>query len=751
MTFGKTPETSTLTLPRAFSRLSKDTGHAVVSTLLVDSGKKIHLGCQEIVINLYYSIPGIYIAFFSPERPESLTIAFFSFTTETIELIKEFDIRKNPTLEPNFATEGIKDVKLVKIDRTVFMIIAREDKYRTLTSLVLKMVTKDSTISFKLEAVLDTPANSVQTYNSRFGTYIALLDDASYSVYTFNRGSFIKLMKKNGRFDNPFSAFTDNPEQELVLRKADLSKAMVMHRKSFTDAVKLNFTLPVEVFSNGYESVSIVGFGRDISKEEKFLLYAKVYNFKEKTFKLKGFQVDFDSKKTYSSIPTPLESNVDYTALHIDDLNDKLLNLKADLSSSKTKEIISKKENLDHSKVQVGDITVSGTVKEMNKVDLDIVYKVTDANQVSFKDINYNDETSVISHLIDESTIDTSSEDYLLKNSILKNSDKKVTVISGATITIPNVVTSNAEISQVATETVSNDKENADVANFITQSLRTDQPTKFNVPVIFSSKIKTNSISFNRGAKPMNSLNRVDPSKMLDITKENTIESGITMNFTNIKLSAEADFQGGLNGIDLATVVRKSGDNAVITGDKTFSKGVTVGGKLTLKEKVNGEDVNEVFSRSYIFKEDPKNVTNDKYVQTIKTKRFDFNTIKILDHLYVKKMGQSDEFDVVPDQVVVTNKDAGITTGKVTFKNVNLTLGKITADNLNSVPVENNFVHDATQTFSSSIEGIKTLYVKDNLKVGKMNGVDLDADVARVDVENTFESEVIFTFLSNSH
>ena len=33
-------------------------------------------------------------------------------------------------------------------------------------------------------------------------------------------------------------------------------------------------------------------------------------------------------------------------------------------------------------------------------------------------------------------------------------------------------------------------------------------------------------------------------------------------------------------------------------------------------------------------------------------------------------MGESEEFNVVPDQVVVTNKDAGITTGKVTFKNV---------------------------------------------------------------------------------
>ena len=161
-------------------------------------------------------------------------------------------------------------------------------------------------------------------------------------------------------------------------------------------------------------------------------------------------------------------------------------------------------------------------------------------------------------------------------------------------------------------------------------------------------------------------------------------------------------------------------------------------------DKVNDENVNEIFSRNYIFKEDPNNVDNANYVQTIKTKSLKFNTIKILDHLYVDKMGDSAEFSVDTDKVVVTNKPADISSGKVSFKkDLNLALGAITSANLNSVPTANNFIHDATQTFSSSIEGIKTLYVKGNLQSDKMNSVDLDADVARINVENTFESEVI--------
>ena len=633
-------------------------------------------------------------------------------------------------------------MKLVKFGRAIFIIIARED-----SSLALKLMTKGSTTSFKLDAVLDSPGNEVQVYKKpRFGATIVLLDDASYTVYTFKRGSFVKLMKKDASFENPFSAFTENPEQELVLKMVNESTVMVMHFNSFTDCIKDLFPLPAEIYSNLYETVSVIGFGRTklALGEEKFQLYAKVYNLKDQTYKLKGYYVNFDAKNAYYSVPTPLEKEVDTLAFQLDDVNPKVDGLETSVTSA---DIILLDEDLNHGNLQVGESEVSGSVSSLQTVSLDIIYKVTDASKVSFADINYNDEASVISQLIKDSTIDTTSEDYLFKNSILMNSDQEVTVVTGATITIPNVLTTSAEFSKVATETVSSPTEDADVADFITRSLRTDGASlKINVPVIFSSSISTSSISFNAGAKPKNSNNKVEPSKMFDITKENSIEAGIPMKFTNLKLSAEADFQGGLNGIDLDQVVKTSGDDVTIVGDKSFPEGMTVSGNLVLLDKVNDADVNEIFSRNYIFKEDPNNVDNDSYVQTIKTKSFKFNTFKILDHLYVDKMGDSEEFSVDTDKIVVTNKNADISIGKVIFrKDLNLALGAITSAKLNSVPTANNFIHDATQSFSSSIEGIQTLYVKGNLQSGKMNSVDLDADVARINVENTFESEVILT------
>ena len=461
-------------------------------------------------------------------------------------------------------------MKLGKFGRAIFMIIGRED-----SSLAIKLTTKGSTTSFKLDAVLDSPGNEVQIRKKpRFGATIVLLDDASFSVYTFKRGSFVKLKKKDASFMNPFrgSAFTENPEQELVLRVVNESTVMVMHFNSFTDAIKDLFPLPAKIHSNLYETVSVVGFGRTKPSlgEEKFQLYAKVYNNKDKTYKLKGYYVNFEAKNAYYSVPTRLEKEVDTLAFQLDDVNPKVDNLKTSVSSA---DIILLNENLDHGNLQVGESKVSGSVSSLKTVSLDIIYKVTDASRVSFADINYNDKASVISQLIDETTVDISSEDYLFKNSILMNSDQEVTVAAGATFTIPNVVVNSAVFSQVATETVSSPTEDADVADFITKSLRTDGASlKINVPVIFSSSINTSSISFNAGAKPKNSINQVVPSKMLDITKENSIEAGMPMKFTNLKLSAEADFQGGLNGIDLGQVVKTSGDDVVtIIGDKSFS------------------------------------------------------------------------------------------------------------------------------------------------------------------------------------
>ena len=131
---------------------------------------------------------GIYIAFFNPEREESLKVAFFSFTDDKIEVIQEFDIWKDPALEVKWCTEGIKDVKLVKIEKAIFMIIARGSK----SSLALKVLTQGTDTSLKLHAILKTPANKVQISKSRWGTFINLLDSTSSTAYSYSRGSFVR-------------------------------------------------------------------------------------------------------------------------------------------------------------------------------------------------------------------------------------------------------------------------------------------------------------------------------------------------------------------------------------------------------------------------------------------------------------------------------------------------------------------------------------------------------------------------------
>ena len=131
---------------------------------------------------------------------------FYSFTTENLEIIQEFDLVKDTSLEPKFATDGIKDTAFVKIGHTIFLIIGGED-----TTLALRMVTKGSDTSFKLDSVLDAPANEIRLKQNRFGTRIKLLTETKITVYTSSRGSFIKVVELDGSFGmevKKFSAFT---------------------------------------------------------------------------------------------------------------------------------------------------------------------------------------------------------------------------------------------------------------------------------------------------------------------------------------------------------------------------------------------------------------------------------------------------------------------------------------------------------------------------------------------------------------
>ena len=677
---------------------------------------------------------------------------FFSFTTENLEIIQEFDLVKDTSLEPKFATDGIKDTALVKIGHTIFLIIGGED-----TTLALRMVTKGSDTSFKLDSVLDAPANEIRLKQNRFGTRIKLMTDTKITVYTSSRGSFIKVSELDGKFGmdaKKFSAFTKVTQQELTLRIVNDSMAFAIQIQNFISAEIQPLPLPnfrsTQNFAKPHEIFSIVGFGTITTQgNEKFLLYVMVNNYKEETYKMMGYEVTFDEVNNFYPASTPLERATEITKLDVEYYREKLVSLKDTLITNKDSlTLIDRAIGHEYNKLQVGEMEVTGTVTDLPSVKLDFIYKVDGADQVSFTDMDYNNEASVISDLIVKSTVDTSSDDYLFKKSVMKNAVDSVTVEAGVTLTIPDVSATSGEFSQVATETVSNSTEKADVIDFIANSLKTNlDEQKINSKVVFVETAETSSLLINPAALPKNTINRIVPSKMFDITKENAIAAGTTMKFTDIKLSSEADFQGGVNGIDLEHVVKTSGEDIIIAGHKTFSEGMFIG-DLTLDGKVNDVECEEYFKRKYIFKEDPDNVDNADYVQTIQTKAFNFNTVKVLDHLYVDTLGEAEAFSASETSlgsVVVTNKDADITNKVIFNKNLNLVKGAITSEKLNSAPVASTFVLGAPQVFSSSIDGIGSLYVKENLQVGRMNGVDLDTEVARIDTTNIFETKVTLT------
>ena len=677
---------------------------------------------------------------------------FYSFTTENLEIIQEFDLVKDTSLEPKFSTDGIKDTAFVKIGHTIFLIIGGED-----TTLALRMVTKGSDTSFKLDSVLDAPANEIRLKQNRFGTRIKLMTDTKITVYTSSRGSFIKVSELDGKFGmdaKKFSAFTKVTQQELTLRIVNDSMAFAIQIQNFISAEIQPLPLPnfrsTQNFAKPHEIFSIVGFGTITTQgNEKFLLYVMVNNYKEETYKMMGYEVTFDEVNNFYPASTPLERATEITKLDVEYYREKLVSLKDTLITNKDSlTLIDRAIGHEYNKLQVGEMEVTGTVTDLPSVKLDFIYKVDGADQVSFTDMDYNNEASVISDLIVKSTVDTSSDDYLFKKSVMKNAVDSVTVEAGVTLTIPDVSATSGEFSQVATETVSNSTEKADVIDFIANSLKTNlDEQKINSKVVFVETAETSSLLINPAALPKNTINRIVPSKMFDITKENAIAAGTTMKFTDIKLSSEADFQGGVNGIDLEHVVKTSGEDIIIAGHKTFSEGMFIG-DLTLDGKVNDVECEEYFKRKYNFKEDPDNVDNADYVQTIQTKAFNFNTVKVLDHLYVDTLGEAEAFSASETSlgsVVVTNKDADITNKVIFNKNLNLVKGAITSEKLNSAPVASTFVLGAPQVFSSSIDGIGSLYVKENLQVGRMNGVDLDTEVARIDTTNIFETKVTLT------
>ena len=142
---------------------------------------------------------------------------------------------------------------------------------------------------------------------------------------------------------------------------------------------------------------------------------------------------------------------------------------------------------------------------------------------------------------------------------------------------------------------------------------------------------------------------------------------------------------------------------------------------------------------------------NDAFSQSIQTKKFIFNTIKVLDELVIPSMGieeTGDDFDVssgVLSSIVVTNAEAdnGDISASVNFNN-DVIVKNLISTNINSANPDKLLIDDHDQTFDEAVN-FENLVVSGNVQVNLLNGFDLDTDVARTDEDNEFTKEITFT------
>ena len=382
----------------------------------------------------------------------------------------------------------------------------------------------------------------------------------------------------------------------------------------------------------------------------------------------------------------------------------------------------------------------------MTQVNIEVFHETEDPN---FSRLDYLDPNSALYILEQETAIDDVQVNILFQDSIMKSSD--ITIPEGVTLTVPNAAASNAIIHELQVSTIEDPSGEQDVSEFITKSLRTnDASREFTGEVIFSEDVSADLITFvDASASLVAESQRLQPHKMLSIDVANTI--GTNIQFENIYLNAKSDFNGNINDIDLEEILANDAGTVEISGSKTFSQGLTVNDGIEITTKINQEAATKYLNTKFVYKHDPDDVDNDAFSQSIQTKKFIFNTIKVLDELVIPSMGleeTEDDFDVsseVLSNIVVTNAEAdnGDISASVNFNN-DVIVKNLISTNINSANPDKLLIDDHDQTFDEAVN-FENLVVSGNVQVNLLNGIDLDNDVARTDEDNEFTEEITFT------
>ena len=607
------------------------------------------------------------------------------------------------------------------------------------------------------------PAYKVEYFHNSFGNYLLLVDSQHLSTsYILKDGNFIKMQENLslGRHDTfwqgvglpqPGSLLA---EQEIVLVKEGTS----LHFLHFTApglvevsrslqlpsvdglAVPFGFERVERVHPHGDDSNNyIYAVGAIVPEHnpsEAILNFYTEQELAEGMSNLEVFQIDISIAKTN------FYSHIDDLSNSVGQLENRILEIEslgAALAQNETfDDLIPLDSDFSESvSLETNSVVFTGAFSRLFNVNVDVASN-SDVSNLSFASLDYNKPDSLISRLEDKS--EETHEDYIYKYSVFKSSSAPVSLMAGASISVPSAVVHRATVDTLDTVSLNGHR----MAPFLTDTLKTNTGTTFEQEVLFQEPVTVSHTTTFVNQTAGSSAIPLQPHKMLDTAKTNILSVPVT--FENLRVEDQMEVSGTINGISLSDLVLSSDSQRNISGVKTFLGGLTAQSKVAVEGTINGQAAEEYLASKFLYRFDPNDETNADFTQIINVDKLYFNEIRVKNDLRVDRMGSDELVDVSSselDRIVVNNEDGSLSGDFKFMKPVNIK--NLISSSINEKDPADIVIDGVDQTLNYPFH-IRRL-VTNNLNTESLNGINLSEDVARTDVANTFTVPVVFTEL----
>eukprot|EP00092_Neocalanus_flemingeri_P041324 GFUD01044997.1.p1 GENE.GFUD01044997.1~~GFUD01044997.1.p1 ORF type:complete len:2578 (+),score=536.89 GFUD01044997.1:946-7734(+) len=701
---------------------------------------------------------GIFFVTFNPNTVHSandgLRLYFFSFATSDLSLV---------TSSPGiFAAQevstGINDVVLFTIDRLQYLAVARDS-----SCFLYEFRNSGSTSELKLRQKFKHSAKSVKFFTNSYGIYLIFVcSEGKGSTYLHSSGEFIQMQNLQewgtGEWTSqglPTGGSFLLPEQELIfLGNTNFGNTNLLKFLKFDTPGILVDSSSVSIVAPDGCSITGLSFGRKlVDPTSSSTVVADYYYF----IVCKVITADGNLLLFFHGVTVSEEDDSSFTnlgglansVLKLEQIvaqdQKTLAELKGELSLVK----LSADKNDNQVVLTAQSVTITGTTS-VDLVTMTLLHNTTSIP--TFSSIDYNQASSDLATSVLDSTIDSSNDNYLYKNSILKSGAAPITLGSGGQITAPTVTTFKADVAKLDTRLVKGENEIVpqNMDTFLTNSFMTVGPQSFPYMFIFlKSLIVTDTTEFKMTA---DSQMPIEPQKYIDTSKPNTLSNNVL--FTNVHFMKAPTFSATVNNIALEDLITTNDANAAtfenpidVKGEKTFSAGVTFTSTSIAIETINGRPSEDILNGNFLYKEDS---SVDNFEQTVTCDSFYFRNIKVRKELTmpsidVRISGILSSFDVsatVLADIVVTNEDNGDVSGVNTFSN-DVVISNLRTSTINNDKPAELLLNGFAQDIQAKIEAKKL--VTADLSVNNINKVNLITDVARTDIANTFTAPIVFT------